>query len=267
MAARYQRLPSPVRAAIARAVAPLPAQAGGAGVWARGKRLAETGGMPPARRYALDMMQFDPWVRAELCAPQFLASAGVDDPAALMIDEFEACDGADDLDAKLCVDVNWYLPDALLVKVDIATMAHGLEGRSPLLDHRFMEWAAQLPADFKRRGSTSKYIFKQAVGPLLPAEIIDRPKKGFSVPLELWFRGELKEMAHDTLLGRRAMDRGYFRRQTVERLLSEHVTGVKNWHEHLWNLLMLELWHRTFIDERPTMFESPASASPPICAA
>ena len=267
LAARYERLPAPIRTAMATVVAPLPAQAGGAGLWARGKRLAQTGGMTPSRRYALDMMQFDPWVRAELCTPQFLESAGVDDPAALMVDEFEACDGADELDAKLCVDVNWYLPDALLVKVDIATMAHGLEGRSPLLDHTFMEWAARLPSGLKRRGATSKYIFKQAIRSLVPAEIIDRPKKGFSVPLEVWFRGELKEMAYDTLLGRRATARGYFQPKTVERLLSEHVAGVKNWHEHLWNLLMLELWHRTFVDQRPSLAGSPLTESKPTCAA
>ena len=184
-----------------------------------------------------------------------------------MVDEFEACDGAGELDAKLCVDVNWYLPDALLVKVDIATMAHGLEGRSPLLDHVFMEWTARLPQDFKRRGATSKYLFKEAIRPLVPQAIIDRPKKGFSVPLEDWFRGELRELAEDVLLGSTAARRGYFQRAFVERILTEHVTGVKNWHEQLWNLLMLELWHRTFVDARPLVAGPPLTESKPICAA
>ena len=95
---------------------------------------------------------------------------------------------------------NHYLPDCLLVKVDIATMAHGLEGRSPMLDHEFMEFAASLPADFKLRGGTTKYILKKAVRQLVPADIIDRPKKGFGVPLDHWFRNELREMSGDVLL-------------------------------------------------------------------
>jgi asparagine synthase (glutamine-hydrolysing) len=151
----------------------------------------------------------------------------------------------------LAADVNWYLPDALLVKVDIATMAHGLEGRSPLLDHRVMELAASLPSSMKRRNGESKYIFKRALRQLLPADILDRPKQGFAVPLEHWFRNELRDLAYDTLLGPRAVARGYFRPQAVRRLLDEHVNGVRKWNEQLWNLTMLELWHRTFIDARP----------------
>jgi asparagine synthase (glutamine-hydrolysing) len=170
--------------------------------------------------------------------------------------EFGASDAPDLLDAMLDVDVNRYLPDALLVKVDIATMAHSLEGRSPLLDHRFMELAASLPSELKRRGTTSKYIFKRAVRHLVPAPIIERPKKGFSVPLEHWFRNELREMVTDLLLDSRTRARGYFRPAVIHRLIDEHVQSVRNWHEQLWNLLMLELWHRTFIDQRPS--ERPA---------
>jgi asparagine synthase (glutamine-hydrolysing) len=130
-------------------------------------------------------------------------------------------------------------------------MAHGLEARSPLVDHTFMEFAATLPADYKLRGGTTKYIFKRAVRPLLPPAIIDRPKKGFGVPLDHWFRGELREMAYDVLLGARTLQRGYFRREPVRRLLDEHVAGTHDWADQLWNLLMLELWHRAFIDARP----------------
>jgi asparagine synthase (glutamine-hydrolysing) len=119
-----------------------------------------------------------------------------------------------------------------------------------------MEFAASLPSDLKRRDGTSKYIFKKAVRALLPPEIIDRPKKGFSVPLEYWFRHELKDMTRDVLLDSRARGRGYFDPKVVRRLIDEHVSSVHNWHDQLWNLLMLEMWHRTFIDRRPT--EAPA---------
>jgi asparagine synthase (glutamine-hydrolysing) len=169
----------------------------------------------------------------------------------MLLDVFAGTDAPDLLDAMLDADVRWYLPDALLVKVDIATMAHGLEGRSPLLDHEVMEFAASLPSRLKLRNRTTKYLFKDAVRPLLPPDVIDRPKRGFAVPLDHWFRRELRELVHDVLLSERCISRGYFRRDGVARLLEEHVSGARNRHHHLWTLLMLELWHRAFIDVRP----------------
>jgi len=247
---RYAQLPEPTRRAMAALVRGIPAQAGGTGLWPRAKRVMTVGALAPAHRYAVSMMQFDPVMQGDLLTDEFRTAADIGDPAALLLEEFERSDAADLLDAMLDVDVNWYLPDALLVKVDIATMAHSLEGRSPLLDHRFMEFAATLPPDFKLRGETSKYIFKKTVRGLVPSEIIDRPKKGFSVPLEHWFRHELRGLTEDLLLDRQSAARGYFRPAVVRRLINEHVNGVACWNEQLWNLLMLELWHRRFIDRR-----------------
>jgi asparagine synthase (glutamine-hydrolysing) len=178
----------------------------------------------------------------------------------MLLATYAASDALDFVDATLDVDVNNYLPDDLLVKVDIASMAHGLEARSPLLDHPLVEFAASLPADLKLRGGTKKYILKEAVRPLLPAEIIDRPKMGFGVPLEAWFRHELKELAYDVLLSDSLRDRGYFNQTVVKRILNEHVSGARVWHYQLWNLLMLELWHRAFIDRRPTSCDSAAES-------
>jgi asparagine synthase (glutamine-hydrolysing) len=222
--------------------------------------LIEKGALSPAARYATDMMQFDPSLRREICTPEFIRAAGPDDPISLVASEVDAADATEFLDRMLCADVNRYLPDALLVKVDIATMAHGLEGRSPLLDHRVMEFAATLPADFKRRGATSKYIFKRAIRHLVPADILERPKKGFSVPLAQWFRNDLRDMASDVLLESRTADRGYFRPAVIRRLLDEHVRGVRDWHDQLWNLLMLEMWHRTFIDGQAGVARSARAA-------
>jgi asparagine synthase (glutamine-hydrolysing) len=129
-----------------------------------------------------------------------------------------------------------------------------------MLDHEFMEFAAGLPSALKLRGTTTKYILKQAVRDLLPAEIIDRPKKGFSVPLEAWFRNELREMSGDLLLDGRLAQRGYFKPAAVRRMLEEHWRGVSEWQNQLWSLLMLESWHRMFIDERPTA--APYAAAP-----
>jgi asparagine synthase (glutamine-hydrolysing) len=145
-------------------------------------------------------------------------------------------------------DIHTYLPDDLMVKVDIAGMAHGLEARSPLLDHELMEWAATLPDTVKMPGGVTKALFKAAMEPYLPREIIYRPKRGFGCPIDRWFRRELKELAYDTLLAQSARQRGLFRPDYVHRLLDEHCAGRVDHHTRLWALLMLELWFRMWID-------------------
>jgi asparagine synthase (glutamine-hydrolysing) len=141
-----------------------------------------------------------------------------------------------------------YLPLDILTKVDRMSMAHSLEARSPFLDHELMEFAATIPSELKIRGRVKKYILKRALAHLLPEEILHRPKMGFGVPIDHWLRHELRELARETLLAPRCLDRGYFRRETVERLLDEHLRRKANWHYLLWTLLMLELWHRAYVD-------------------
>ncbi len=145
-------------------------------------------------------------------------------------------------------DLNTYLPDDLMVKVDVASMAHGLETRSPLLDHVLLEWAWQIPSEIKMAGGTTKALFKAAMAPYLPAEILYRKKMGFSAPIDQWLRHELKELAYDTLLAPAARQRGVMRPDYVKRLLDEHCSYHANHHTRLWALLMLELWFQTWID-------------------
>ncbi|MGH7037731.1 MAG: asparagine synthase (glutamine-hydrolyzing) [Stellaceae bacterium] len=145
-------------------------------------------------------------------------------------------------------DIHTYLPDDLMVKVDVAGMAHGLEPRSPLLDHVLLEWAAALPPSLKMARGTTKTLLKTAMKPYLPRPVLHRPKRGFGVPIEEWFRGALKELAYDTLLSQRARERGLFRAEYVRRLLDEHCSRVRDHHTRLWALLMLELWYRMWID-------------------
>jgi len=197
------------------------------------------------------MSHFHPTFKAQLCRPEFISHAGGSDSIDLLEHLFAESDAPDLVDAALDVDVNSYLPDDLLVKVDIASMAHSLEARSPMLDHEFMEFCASLPSRMKLRGRVTKHVLKRAVADLLPPEILNRPKMGFGVPLDHWFRDELADMTRETLLSARALERGYFRHEVVEQLLDEHIHGVRSWHFQLWNLLMLELWHRMFIDARP----------------
>ncbi len=210
----------------------------------------EINGLGPQHQHIVRSMQLKPTLRAALCTPEFLSAAGAPPPELLLETAFAETDARDHVDAMMAVDVAHYLPDTLLVKVDIASMAHGLEARSPFLDHQLMEFVARLPADAKIRGTALKYALKQAVRGLIPDEIIDRKKKGFSVPIRRWFRQELKGFLYDTLLSSRALQRGYFRPKALRAMLDQHVAGTCDWHDELWNLSMLELWHQRFIDQK-----------------
>jgi len=130
-------------------------------------------------------------------------------------------------------------------------MAVALEARSPMVDHEFMEFAARLPAGMKMTLLTRKAIFKKALRKVLPDAILERSKMGFGVPLDLWMRGNWKDLLHDVLLSRRALERGYFDAGRLRRLIDEHGAGARDCQNQLWALLMLEVWHRTFIDRRP----------------
>jgi len=156
------------------------------------------------------------------------------------------------LDCLLDTDVENYLPDDLLVKMDIATMANSLEARSPFLDHKVMEFAARLPADMKLRHGESKYLLKSALQGLLPSNILRRRKMGFGVPLGAWLRTDFKELLLDTVLSERAASRGYFKLSAVRRMVDAHLAGSNRYQYVLWDLLLLERWHRMFIDATPS---------------
>jgi asparagine synthase (glutamine-hydrolysing) len=258
LAERYASLVRPVHRPLAALLGAV--RAAGGGAVTRARRFVEALGETPARRYTRWVSHFDPALKRELTTEEFRRAAGDRDSAEHLAAAFRRATGADLVDATLEVDRETYLPDDLLVKVDIATMAHGLEGRSPFLDHELMEFCASLPSDLKLRGLTTKYLLKRAVRDLLPAAVVDRPKQGFGVPIDRWFRRELKSVARDVLLDARTRQRGYFHEPVVRRLLDEHQRGVRGWHYQLWNLLVLELWHRTFVDERPA--QAPLSPTP-----
>ena len=144
-------------------------------------------------------------------------------------------------------DLNHYLPLDILTKVDRMTMAHSLEARPPLLDHRLVEFAATIPAKFRLRDGTTKYLFKQAMRGILPDSIIDRQKHGFAVPLSRWFRGELAGFARDILLSDSSRRRGIFNVGYIERLLQLNAQG-RDLDLQLWTVLSLEMWCRRFLD-------------------
>jgi asparagine synthase (glutamine-hydrolysing) len=248
LASRWDRVPAALRRPLEWGVRRLPEVGGFRSRYRRAKRFFAAVTEEPRRRYARWIECFPPAWKTELYTPEAAARLAGVDSLEFLLRAYDAAGTDDFTDATLAVDIATYLPDDLLVKVDIASMAHGLEARSPMIDHTFMEFAASIPADLKLAGRTTKHVFKEAVRDLLPPEVIDRPKMGFGVPLDRWFREDLREMAYDTLLSRRSLERGLFRERTVRLLLDEHAQRKRSWHAQLWCLLFLELWFQRFVD-------------------
>ncbi|NOT55534.1 MAG: asparagine synthase (glutamine-hydrolyzing) [Deltaproteobacteria bacterium] len=210
--------------------------------------VAEAMAQTRERRYSRWFGQFSVAQRQDLYTTDFKAAVGHCDPEALFVNAFGASDATDWVDSTLDVDIGLYLPGDLLVKMDRASMAHSLEARSPFLDHVLMEFAASLPPEWKLAGTEQKHILKAALRGVVPDAVLDKPKQGFEPPLANWFREDLREMAHDLLLSPRALQRGYFTREGISSVFREHYSGQEDRSLHLWELLMFELWNRTFID-------------------
>jgi asparagine synthase (glutamine-hydrolysing) len=204
--------------------------------------------LSPASRYGYWMEHFSLEARQHLYTPSFGMTVVGSNPEGLFAEVFGQSDTEEWVDTMLDADINMFLPEDLLVKIDRATMAHSLEARSPFLDHVLMEFVASLPSHLKLAGRQQKRVLKTALQDVLPDVVLKRSKMGFCVPLERWFREELREMAYDVLLAPRAMQRGYFRPQAVAKLLDDHCRGEANNAKYLWDLLILELWHQTFVD-------------------
>ena len=211
------------------------------------RRFFEGAFLPAYERYARWVSIFDDRQKKELYSDDF--SKKISNGAGNLVEPFlNNCSRKNMLDCLLNADVHTYLPEDLLVKVDIASMANSLECRSPFLDHKLMEFAASLPAEYKLRGGIKKYLLKKAIKGLVPKENIYRRKMGFGVPIGRWFSGELKNYVRDMLLSESSVKRGYFKPQVVRELVNDHIEGRRDNSPMLWSLLMLELWHKSFID-------------------
>ncbi len=203
----------------------------------------------PSFRYSRFLSIFPEEERKNLYAPYLREMIKKNYIQKFIEDKWSKVEAKDFLEKMLGCDFSLYLPDCLLVKMDIASMANSLEVRSPYLDDKLIEFVARLPSSFKLKGRKSKYILKKSLSSLLPAEILYRRKMGFGVPLSSWFRGELKNYLKEVILGERAKRRDYFDMDYVEKLFNEHISGKVNHSNRLWALLMFELWHQIFIDK------------------
>lgn len=144
-------------------------------------------------------------------------------------------------------DINFYLAEDILTKVDRAAMAVSLETRAPFLDPRVGQFAASIPVEYKLKGKSGKHILKEAMKDLLPHDILHRPKKGFGIPIAEWLKGRLNPLMHEMLDAKRLKEQGLFNADYVQKLISEHETGKASHHKELWTLLVFQLWQQNFL--------------------
>ena len=161
---------------------------------------------------------------------------------------FANVQGKSALDQMLYVDTKTWLPDDLLIKADKITMANSLELRVPLLDHKVLEFAAGLPDSYKVKAFTTKYILKKVFEGRVPEQILKRKKAGFPIPIQSWLANDLKDFTRDLLLDRKTLQRGYFERPAIEKLLAGHGSKSADRSAEIFSLITLELWHRRFVD-------------------
>ena len=217
------------------------------GAW--GRNYLHNVALDPLDRYIEDVSIFTRLNKPALYTGDFRQQLGACDAAARFRDYAAHSRAHDPLDPLLYLDSKTYLPGDILTKVDRMSMAASLEVRGPLLDHKLIEFVCtRIPASMKMKGLETKHIFKRAVRDLVPAEILNRPKQGFGIPIDRWINEQLRERVRGILTEPRTMQRGYVEPRYVNLLLDENQRGRRDHTAELWALFMLELWHRKFVD-------------------
>ena len=217
---------------------------------ARGRNFIHDVAYDGLERYLESISVFTRLSKSELYTEEFRRLAGDESqaPAAFRATA-DAAPSSDALDRLLYLDSKTYLPGDILTKVDRMSMAASLEARTPLLDHKLIEFVGRIPSSLKMKGLVTKHIFKTAVRDLVPSEILDRPKQGFGVPIEQWINRQLRDRVRGTLTEARTLERGVTDPAYVALLIDEHERGRRDHSTQLWALFMLELWYRTFVDD------------------
>ncbi len=215
----------------------------------RAHRFAESLSKPYNERYVDYICYFTNRMKDELYTEAFKEKMWDSDSYQIIADRFRESGSQNEVEQAVYADFATYLPDDLMTKVDIDTMAVALEGRSPFLDHEFLELTAQIPFRLKLKGrNDKKYILKEALRGIVPDEVMFRKKMGFSIPVHSWFRNELKGYAYETLLSEKAASRGIFKREALKRFLDTHMTTNLQFGYHIWALITLELWFQEYFD-------------------
>ncbi len=249
LAEKYRQIPAILRKPlIERAVGVLPSSEIKRSRIRDLKRFFSAAELPRTQRYLRWVSTFDRSAKEGLYTEKFRSEVSGENAAGLLDEWFAKANGTSTLDAALLTDQMTYLPNDLLVKVDIATMANSLEARSPLLDHKVIEFAASLPPHLKMRGFQTKSLLKKVAAQLVPRDVIYRRKMGFGVPIGKWFRNEMRGFLNEALLSERSLQRGILEPTVIRRYVTEHTNGERDHSFQLWAFLMLELWFQRFID-------------------
>lgn len=248
IADRLQRSPAIIRGLISGAIGMVPGSLTSKGLLKRAQRFMNAASLPFAKRYLQWVSIFTSDLKKEFYSEDFIRRVSNIDEANFIEKYLSKFSNYSMLDCLLNADVHTYLPNDLLVKMDIASMANSLEARSPFLDHKLMEFASRLPAEYKMKGLVKKYILKEAIKDFVPKENIYRKKMGFGIPVGSWFRNELKGFVNEILLCDRSLNRGYFKADTLKSMVKLHTEKKVDYALQIWSLLMLELWHQRFMD-------------------
>jgi asparagine synthase (glutamine-hydrolysing) len=220
---------------------------------ARGKRFLCHVARDARGRYLDAIGFFSADDKAGLLSTDVRRQLSSDDPERRLVRHFDRYAQLSWPSQMMRFDVETYLPEDILTKVDRMSMAHSIEARVPLLDNAVIDFAASLPAALKIRDGRRKHVLKEVAARFLPGELIDRRKQGFGVPLDAWFRGNLRELFADTLLSARCLQRGYFQPAFVRGLIHEHVSARRDHTFRLWQLVVLERWHQQYVDAGGTL--------------
>lgn len=245
---KYHYLPKVLRSLIGKAVGTLPTSELKRSRVRDAKRFVRAANLPKVERYFRWVSAIDRDLKETLYTKEFKNQTEKYDSSSFLKQWFDKSNGNGIVDATMLTDQMTYLPNDLLVKVDIASMANSLEARSPLLDHKLIEFAASLPENIKLKGAENKSLLKKVGSRLVPREVLYRKKMGFGVPINHWLRSELKEYLRENLLSEKFAKRDIVKIDIVRKLVNEHIDENRNHSMQLWTLLMLELWFQHFID-------------------
>jgi len=246
--AAFDRLPAAVRRALTTGWPRLLPGNGNRSFAARLRQRIKVLRQPVGSRYVHWVSLFDRPGRAAIYSEDFAARVADANPEQSLEQAIAQCSRRAAGTQAMLTDLRTYLPDDLLVKVDIASMAHGLECRSPFMDHHVVELAASIPWRYHQSRDVAKPMLVGALGGMIPRPIATRPKMGFSIPLAQWFRGRLMPWAREILQSPECESRGYFAPGAIRALLADHLQGASDHSQAIWALLCLEQWHRTYLD-------------------
>jgi asparagine synthase (glutamine-hydrolysing) len=252
LAERYRRIPSFMRGHIIEpTVAALPAFRGTSlkGYVRLAKKMARSGSLAPEDRFIMDSIYLTESQKQALYSDAVRSRINGADPQRQHLDYFQRVARADFLNQMLYLDTKAFMVSLNLTYNDKMSMASSVEVRVPFLDWELAEWVAwNVPPRLKLRGGTTKHILREAMGPLLPVEVLKQKKAGFAAPIDYWLANDLREMVDDLLSESRIRNRGLFNSQAVRQLVDEQRKGGEDWSHQIWQFLTLELWMQAFID-------------------